>query len=264
MVLEHLFQFLAGNAHLAAQRVETHGCKVVEILLHHRDGHVHILTSGFAAQLQQDAFPQVPCGDTGRVQCLDDLQHLFHLLGVHHVTVVECHVIGNFIDRAAQIAVILQIAHNGLGNDLLGLVELQFSQLVGKVFLERFFAYCRRRIVLVVAAAVVGEVAVPCSRVVVTVAVHLAAGGSVLAGMVVVATLVVVIVVLVVVVRLFFKGLNLIDLIVDEFGHLGIVFLQHQSQHALLFQCQALLLLLLQCQSLFRHCRKRFCCDLQR
>ena len=127
MVLKHLFQFLAGNSHFASQRVEAHGCKVVEVLLDHRDGQVHILTTGFAAQLQQNAFPQVPCGNAGRVQRLDSLQHLFHLLGIHHVAVVKCHVVGNFAHRAAQIAVILQIAHNGLGNDLLGLVELHFS-----------------------------------------------------------------------------------------------------------------------------------------
>ena len=45
------------------------------------------------------------------------------------------------------------------------------------------------------------------------------------------------------------------DLVVDELGHLGIVLLQHQSQHALLLQCQTLRLLLLQCESLFCHCR---------
>ena len=55
------------------------------------------------------------------------------------------------------------------------------------------------------------------------------------------------IIVVTLVIILLFQSLNLIDLIVNEFGHLGIAFLQHHAQEALLLQRQTLRLLLLQC-----------------
>ena len=256
-MLEHLLQTAGFHAHLAPQRIKPHGGKVIKVLVNHGDGEVHILAVRLATQLQQNTLAQVTGGDTCRIQRLHDFYHLLDLLGIDHIAIVEGHVIGNLRSATAQIAAILQVAHDGVGNDLLGLVEFQLAQLVGEVFLQGLLAHSSGGIILVVTAMVVGNEAIPSHGIIVT---------AVLVDAVVVSapfvggTAVVLGVLLIVfIVRHLFKRLILTDLVVDKLGHLGIAFFQHQAQQALLFQCQALRLLLFLCESLYCHDCKRFC-----
>ena len=252
-MLENVFQALAIHSHFAAQRIETHGSKIIKVLIHHRDGQVDIIAGIFAAQLQQYALLQVTSSDTRRVQRLYDLKHFLDLFCIHDIAVVESHIICYLTDRASQISVILQVADDGVCNDLLCLIQFQFTQLVGQKFLQGLLAHGNRSIVLIVTAAIVGKITVPGRRIVVSVAVHLAAGRGPGIVAVTVTAVVVVGAVIVIIVRLLLQCLNFIDLVVDEFGHLGIILFQHQSQHPLLFQCQTLRLLLFDRESLFCH-----------
>ena len=156
-------------------------------------------------------------------------------MGIHDIAVVKCHVIGDFTGRAMQVAVFLDISHNGTCDHQLGLVKFQLAQLIGQIVGQRLFTHGSWGVILVIAAAVVGKVAVPCHRVVVTVdlGIHLIVGHTVIVAFII---MLVTAAIIIVVVLLFLEGLNLIDLIVNELGHLGIVFLQYQAQHALLLQ----------------------------
>ena len=256
-MLEHLFQPFGRNPRLAGHGVKTHRHHIVKVFLYHLDGDVHILARRLALQLKQYALTQVTRCDARGVQSLHDAQHLLHLGSIDHIAVVERHVVGYLAHAAAQVAIVLQIAHDCPRDDLLRLVEFQLAQLVGDIFLKCFFAHRRGRIVLVVTAAVVGKVAVPGRRVFIAIGIDVTAGRGVVPGgfVFILAFARFSGIVVIVIVRLLLQRLNLADLVVDEFGHLGIVLLQHQSQHALLLQCQTLRLLLLQCESLFCHCR---------
>ena len=218
----------------------------IEVFLDDFSCDVHIAAVLFALQLQQDAFTHVAGADAGRVQCLHHVDHLFDLRRVHIVAVVERHVVGNLGGAAAQVSRILQVAHDGLGNHLLRLVEFKFSQLVEQCFLHRLLAHRRGTVVFVIEAAVVGKVAVPRHRVIVA---AVGTDGLViaLAFRMLLLFLAIILVVVLVLVRLLLESLDFVHFIIDEFGHLGIAFFQHLAQQALLFQRLPLL------QRLFLH-----------
>ena len=129
-MLEGFFNFFGCGAQLAGNRVKTHGSHLVEVFLDHLDGEIHSLALGLAAQLQQDALAQVTRGNTRRIHRLHDVQHIFDLLSIYHIAVVEGHIIGNLGTAAAQVTIVLDVADDGLGYHLLGIVKLQFTQLV--------------------------------------------------------------------------------------------------------------------------------------
>ena len=176
---------------------------------------------------------------------------------INNPAVVKGHVIGNLGGTATQITVILQVTHNRTGNDLLRLVQLQLTQLIGKMLLHGLFAHRGRGIIFIVTAAVVGKEAVPRYRVVVTVGLGIifrVGRAAILALGLLVGVLVAILVILV---GFLLECLNLIHLVVDEFRHLGIVLFKHHAQQALLFQRQPLRLFLLQSEFLFCHRRQR-------
>ena len=257
-MLEHLLQSLLVHSHAATHDVKPHACQFIEVFLDHLDSQFHVLGAFLAAQLQQHALAQVASCDARWVERLHYGQHLIDLTGVHHIAIVKGHIVGDLCCRTAQVSVFLDIAHNGPSNDHLGFIQLQFAQLVRQVLGQRLLAHRRRGIVLIVTTTVVGKVTVPGHGVVIAVGlgIHLFVGDTVIVALIVI--IVTARVIVIVVILLFLKCLNFIDLVVNELGHLGIVFLQHQSQQALLLQRQALSLFLLQCESLFCHSRKRF------
>ena len=84
--------------------------KLLEIILKYRHGIDDIRSLLHVPYLEQQTFPQIPRPDSGRVEFLDDLQHIQHFLPVGLYPGPEGYIVHKTLDVPAQIAVIIQTA----------------------------------------------------------------------------------------------------------------------------------------------------------
>ena len=107
-------------------------------------------------ELDEQAFLQIGRTDAGRVEQVNDVQHLSHLffggLEVHG----KKQVVNDVADGAAQIPVVVEVADDHLPDDFLLFGEVVVAQLLDEVVLERILMGDGGLVFLVVAAVVVG------------------------------------------------------------------------------------------------------------
>ena len=101
----------------------------LEIVFQDAFRHADILGLFFTAELQQQAFAQVPGPDTGRFELLDDFQQAFHFFVSGFDAGPEGQVVHQGIQVPAQVAVFVQAADNERGYFPLMLVQVAETQL---------------------------------------------------------------------------------------------------------------------------------------
>ena len=87
--------------------------------------------------LQQQALLQVACSDAGRLQFVDDCEQTLQLAGCGLDAERECYVVRYRLHVAAQVAILVNTAHQKLCYGLLPFTQVAESQLLNKVLLHR-------------------------------------------------------------------------------------------------------------------------------
>ena len=84
------------------------GGEILELVPDDADGVVYAGTHLFVLELQEQAFAKVPGADAGRLELLDDPEHLLDLLGSRFDPGAEGEVVRQGLEVAAEIAFLVQ------------------------------------------------------------------------------------------------------------------------------------------------------------
>jgi len=93
---------------------------------------------GVRGQLQQEAFSEVAGADARRVEPLDEPERLLNLLDGHVVAEVAGHVVQR--DVLGQIAVVVEVVDDVLGQRPEGRIGVEEAELLGQLVVERLGA----------------------------------------------------------------------------------------------------------------------------
>ena len=132
-----LFQLLFAHVALAHDFVVVLLGKLVEHLVHNFVGQQVGGRTLVTLELQQQAFAQVRGPHAGRLELLNHLQNILDLAHRHVEPHLEDEVVGDSLDGALQIAVVVDVADDVLGNLIRGFVERLFAQLALEIVVER-------------------------------------------------------------------------------------------------------------------------------
>ena len=156
-LVESLFQLLLGGAGAGQNLVVVLFREFGEAFLDYLGGQLHRFRLLVAAlELQQQTLLQSERAHSGRVEILNDVQHLAQF-GFRYLDVLrESQVVGNRLKLAAQVAVVVDVTYYIFGKLVLTLAHLVKAQLIHQTLVEGWALREWRFAHLVVGRVVVG------------------------------------------------------------------------------------------------------------
>ena len=124
------------QAQLAHYFLEMLVGEFLEIIGENTDGIDSVRGLLHAFQLNEEAFPQVPCADSRRVELLYDVEHVQHFFISGRDVHPERQVVHDAVNVPAQVSVIIQAAYYECRHVVLVLAQVPESELVHKALRE--------------------------------------------------------------------------------------------------------------------------------